>query len=99
ALRAQLDMLIPTEFAMSKYAVLEDRVRLLEDVEAMLSEFRSMVSPHIDCMLITESQASLPPAASGAEPATLTRSSSHGRNKVELPYQPLVKPMPPYPPR
>ena len=53
-MRAQLDMLTPTEFAMSKSAMLEDRVRQLEDAESMLSEFVSMVSRDIEGMLTTE---------------------------------------------
>ena len=54
ALRAQLNVLMPTESAMSKSAMLEDRVRQLEDVESMLSEFVSMFSTDIEGMLTTE---------------------------------------------
>ena len=34
ALRVQLDMLLPSEFAMSRSAMLEDRVRQLEEAES-----------------------------------------------------------------
>ena len=53
ALRVQLDMLMPTEFAMSKSAMLEDCFRQLEDAESMLSGFVSMVSTDIEGVLTT----------------------------------------------
>ncbi len=57
ALRVQLATLLPSEFAMPRSAMLEYRVRQLEDVASMLSEYVSMVSTDIEITLGTEGQA------------------------------------------
>ncbi|MFM7986466.1 MAG: hypothetical protein ACKPKO_44855, partial [Candidatus Fonsibacter sp.] len=66
ALRAQLAMLLPSQYATSQLAMLEDRVRQLEDAEGMLSEFCGMVSTDIDAMLVaTSSSAPAAPSSPG----------------------------------
>ncbi|MFM7982365.1 MAG: hypothetical protein ACKPKO_23900, partial [Candidatus Fonsibacter sp.] len=83
ALREQLDMLSPTEFASSRIAMLEDRVRQLEDADGMLSEYCGMVTTDIELMLANKGQHSSVAAASVAVPdtQTVTRSSTHGRKQ------------------
>ena len=100
ALRAQLDLLMPSEFATSQVALLEERVRQLEDVEGMLSEFVGMVSTDIDGMLAEEPPL-LPPAASVATGNTTSTSSSGGTaiGKAAQPIQPPVQMTTPLPPR
>ncbi|MFM7978267.1 MAG: hypothetical protein ACKPKO_03040, partial [Candidatus Fonsibacter sp.] len=48
ALRAQLEMLMPSEFATSRIAMLEYRIRQLEDAEAMLSKFVMIMPSQIE---------------------------------------------------
>ena len=100
ALRGQLDLLMPSEFATSQAALLEERVRQLEDAEGMLSEFVGMVSTDIDGMLAEEPPL-LPPAASVATGTTTSTSSSGGTaiGKAAQPIQPPVQMTTPLPPR
>ena len=89
-MRAQLEMLMPSEFATSRIAMLEDRIRQLEDAEAMLRKLVMIMTSQIEAR---GQESASRVAAGGRQPATLTRRSNHGRSKV------LVKPPPHLPPR
>ena len=78
-LHAQLSLLLPSQYATSQLAMLEDRVRQLEDAEGMLSEFCGMVSTDIDAMLVATSS-SVHAAPSSLGP--VVRTSSPGPNKL-----------------
>ena len=70
AWRAQLEMLMPIEFATSRIAMLEDRIRQSEDPEAMLRKLVMIMSSQIEAR---GQESASRVAAGGRQLATRTR--------------------------